>query len=102
MSVKGAVNEATESRVVQHVARAGYPISEVLHLLIAYTIVRIALGFGGNADQAGALATLASSGGALPLWIVAGGLITLAMWRLAETISNGSELAALAAVADPA
>jgi hypothetical protein len=39
MSVKGAVNEATESRVVQHVARAGYPISGVLHLLIAYTIV---------------------------------------------------------------
>ena len=85
-SVKGAVNEATQSRVVQWVARAGYPISGVLHLLIAYTIVRIALGFGGNADQAGALATLAGSGGALPLWIVAGGLIALAMWRLAETV----------------
>jgi hypothetical protein len=53
MSVKGAVNEATESRVVQHVARAGYPISGVLHLLIAYTIVRIALGFCGEDHAVG-------------------------------------------------
>ncbi len=86
-SVKGAVNEATENRIVQFVARAGYPISGILHLLIAYTIVRIALGFGGNADQTGALATLAGSGGgALPLWIVAAGLIALALWRIAETL----------------
>jgi hypothetical protein len=87
VSVKGAVNDATQSRVVQAVARAGYPVSGLLHLLIAYLIVRIALGFGGEADQTGALATLAGSGGgALPLWIVAGGLIALAMWRLAETV----------------
>jgi hypothetical protein len=84
--VKGAVNDATQSRVVEWIARAGYPISGVLHLLIAYLIVRIALGFGGDADQTGALATLASSGGALPLWVVAGGLIALAMWRFAETV----------------
>jgi uncharacterized membrane protein len=86
-NAKGAVNEATQSRVVEWTARAGYPISGVLHLLIAYLIVRIALGFGGAADQAGALATLASSGGgAAPLWIVAAGLIALAMWRFAETV----------------
>jgi uncharacterized membrane protein len=85
--VKGAVNGATQSRAVEWTARAGYPISGVLHLLIAYLIVRIALGFGGDADQTGALATLASSGGgALPLWIVAAGLIALAMWRFAETV----------------
>jgi hypothetical protein len=86
-SVKGAVNDATQSPVVECIARAGYPISGVLHLLIAYTIVRIALGFGGEADQTGALATLAGTGGgALPLWIVAAGLVALAMWRFAESI----------------
>jgi hypothetical protein len=86
-SVKGAVNDATQSRVVQAVARAGYPISGVLHLLVAYLIVRIALGFGGEADQTGALATLAGSGGGpVPLWIVAAGLVVLALWRLAETV----------------
>jgi hypothetical protein len=84
---KGAVNGATQSRALEWTARAGYPISGVLHLLIAYMIVRVALGFGGDADQTGALATLASSGGgALPLWIVAAGLVALAMWRLAETL----------------
>ena len=72
---------------VEWIARAGYPVNGILHLLIAYLIVRIALGFGGDADQTGALATLANSGGgALPLWIVAGGLIALAMWRFAEAV----------------
>lgn len=85
--VKGAVNEATQTRAVEWIARAGYPVSGLLHLLIAYIIVRIALGFGGDADQTGALAALAGSGGgALPLWIVAGGLIALAMWRFAEAV----------------
>lgn len=87
MSLKSAVNGATGSRAVRFLARAGYPVSGTLHLLIAYTIARIALGFGGEADQNGALATLATEGGgAFSLWIVAGGLIALAMWRLAETV----------------
>ncbi|MDG5481328.1 DUF1206 domain-containing protein [Mycolicibacterium gadium] len=85
--VKGAVNEATQTRAVEWLARAGYPVSGVLHLLIAYLIVRVALGFGGDADQVGALATLdRTGGGALPLWIVAAGLIALAMWRFAEAV----------------
>lgn len=86
MSVKGAVNRATDSRAIRFFARAGYPISGVLHLLVAYMIARIAMGSGGDADQSGALATLAEEGGAWPLWIVAGGLLALAMWRLAETL----------------
>jgi Domain of Unknown Function (DUF1206) len=86
-AVRDAVNRATDSRVVRCIARAGYPISGTLHLLIAYMILRIAVGSKGEADQTGALATLASSGGgAVPLWIVAAGLIALAMWRLAETV----------------
>src|SRR3569833_559414 len=87
VTVKGAVNRATDSPAVQRPARAGYSVSAVLHLLVAYMIVRIALGSEGEADQTGALATLASEGGgALSLWIVAAGLIALAMWRLAETV----------------
>ncbi|PRC52130.1 hypothetical protein C6A85_60480, partial [Mycobacterium sp. ITM-2017-0098] len=56
-------------------------------MLIAYIIVRIAFGLGGEADQTGALATLAAQrGGGVSLWIVAFGLVALAMWRLAETV----------------
>jgi hypothetical protein len=87
MSFKSAVNRATDSRAVRVFARAGYPISGVLHLLVAYLIARIALGSGGDADQSGALATLArDGGGTVTLWIVAAGLLALAMWRLAETL----------------
>lgn len=87
MRFKGAVNEATESRVVRVIARAGYPVSGLLHLLVAYMIARIAVGRDGEADQTGALAALAAQGGgALLLWITACGLLALAMWRLAETV----------------
>lgn len=86
MSVKYAVNRATDNRAIEYFARAGYPISGVLHLLVAYMIARVALGSEGDADQYGALATVArEGGGAVSLWIVAVGLVALAMWRLAET-----------------
>lgn len=63
--------------------------SGVLHLLIAYIVVRLATGggHGENADQSGALATLsASGGGAITLYAAAAGLLGLAAWRLAETV----------------
>ena len=59
----------------------------MLHLLIGYIVVRLALGGGGNADQSGALATLGSqTGGAIALWVAAIGLFALALWRLAESV----------------
>ncbi|MBB2989635.1 hypothetical protein FHR72_001098 [Mycolicibacterium iranicum] len=87
MTFKGAVNRATGSRTVEWIARAGYPVSGLLHLLIAYIIVRIAFGFRGEADQTGALAILAEQrAGQVSLWVVAFGLFALALWRLAETV----------------
>lgn len=87
MSFKSAVNRATDNRVLQRVARAGYAISGTLHLLVAGIIVRIAFGFRGEADQTGALATLASRpGGTVTLYVVTAGLIALALWRLSESV----------------
>lgn len=49
--------------------------------------MRIAFGSGGNADQSGALATLANqTAGAIILWAVAAGLVALGLWRIAEAI----------------
>lgn len=85
--VHGAVDRATNTSVFENVARAGYVTSGVLHLLLGYIVVRLAFGGGGNADQSGALATLASSGGgAITLWLAAIGLFGLAAWRLAEAV----------------
>ncbi|WP_051574989.1 DUF1206 domain-containing protein [Mycobacterium sp. URHB0044] len=74
----------------ERVARTGFAISGVLHLLIAYIILQLALGghaSSDNADQSGALATLASqTGGAVMLWAAAVALVALGLWRLAETV----------------
>jgi hypothetical protein len=86
-SVQGAVGRATKNDAFEYAARAGFAVSGVLHIVVAYLIAQIAFGFGGNADQSGALATLANQkGGALILWVVAGGLVALGLWRIAESI----------------
>lgn len=95
-SLHGVIDDATSTTAFESVARAGYVTSGVLHLLIGYIIARLALGGdgpggggpgGGNADQSGALATLAAqTGGAIALWLAAVGLFGLALWRIAETI----------------
>ena len=85
--VQGAVDKATDNSAFEFAARAGFAVSGVLHLLVAYIILRIAFGSGGSADQSGALATLAGqTGGAVMLWTAAVGLFALALWRLAETV----------------
>ncbi|MGV0851040.1 DUF1206 domain-containing protein [Mycolicibacterium phlei] len=86
-SLSGVADRATDSDAFEYTARAGFAVSGVLHLLVGYLIVRIALGSGGNADQSGALATLAQqTGGAILLWAVAIGLVALGLWRVAEAI----------------
>lgn len=86
-TVHGAVDKATDNGAFQYAARAGFAVSGVLHLLLGYIVLRLALGTGGNADQSGALATLADqTGGQVMLWIAAVGLFALGLWRLAEAV----------------
>lgn len=86
-SVHGAVDKATDSDTFQRAARAGFAASGVLHLLLGYIILRLALGTGGNADQSGALAALgAQTGGQVMLWIATIGLFALGLWHLAEAV----------------
>jgi len=86
-TLHGTADRATDSDAFEYTARAGFVTSGVLHLLIAYIIMRIALGSGGNADQSGALAALArQTGGTVILWVAAVGLVALGLWRVAEAI----------------
>ena len=83
----GVADKATDSDAFEYAARAGFAASGALHLLVAYIILQIAFGSGGNADQSGALATLAGqTGGTLMLWVAAVGLGALGLWRIAEAI----------------
>lgn len=87
MSPSGVVRRATSERAAQIAARVGYLISGLMHLLIAYLVVRIAFGSNGDADQTGALKTIAdTTGGVIALWAVAVALVPLTLWRLAETV----------------
>jgi hypothetical protein len=86
-SVHGAIDKATGSSALEYAARAGFAVSGVLHLLIAFIVLRIAFGSGGNADQSGALATLSQQpGGTLMLWTAAVGMAALALWHVAAAV----------------
>lgn len=87
-SLHGVAHRATGSDAFEYTARAGFAASGVLHLLVAYIIAQLAFtGSGGNADQSGALATLAGqTGGKIVLWIAAVGLVALGLWRIAEAV----------------
>jgi Domain of Unknown Function (DUF1206) len=86
-SFQGVADRTTDSGAFEYTARAGFAVSGVLHLIVGYIILRIAFGSGGNADQSGALATLArQSGGALIMWVIAVGLVALGLWQVAEAI----------------
>jgi Domain of Unknown Function (DUF1206) len=86
-SMHRVADRATDSDAFEYAARAGFAVSGVLHLVVAYIIAGIAFGVGGNADQSGALAALArQTGGAVLLWVVAVGLVALGLWRIAEAI----------------
>ncbi|AFM16740.1 protein of unknown function (DUF1206) [Mycolicibacterium chubuense NBB4] len=87
-SMHGVADRATDSDAFEYTARAGFAASGVLHLLVAFIIGQLAFtGAGGNADQSGALATLASqTGGAIVLWVAAAGLAALGLWRVAEAV----------------
>ena len=86
-SMHGVADRATDSDAFEYTARAGFAVSGVLHLLVGYIILHIAFGSGGNADQSGALSTLArQTGGAVILWVAAIGLVALGLWRVAEAI----------------
>ncbi|HVQ52356.1 MAG TPA: DUF1206 domain-containing protein [Mycobacterium sp.] len=86
-TLQGVADRTTDSDAFEYAARAGFAVSGVLHLVISYIILQIAFGSGGNADQSGALATLAGqTGGTLILWVAAVGLVSLGLWRIAEAV----------------
>jgi putative Mn2+ efflux pump MntP len=85
VDTRTAAVKARNNDWFERAARGGFAASGVLHLLIALIVVRLALGGGGNADQSGALATLAAQpGGAVMLWVAAAALAVLGVWQLFE------------------
>ncbi len=87
-SAMGKASQAGNSDSLEHLARIGLIAYGVVHLLVAWLALQLAWGGGGkSADQSGAMQTLSESPVGKPLlWVVAVGLIALAVWQAAEVL----------------
>ncbi len=86
---KSAVRDVSESRAFHILARTGYAVNGLLHILIGGIAIGIAFhdGQGGEADQSGALKGVAGTpGGLVVLWIAVVGLFALGLWEVAQVI----------------
>jgi hypothetical protein len=95
MDTSGAVSSARQagnSDALENLARVGLIAYGVVHLLVAWLALQLAWGGGGgggggSADQSGAMATLADQPFGKPLlWLLAVGLVALALWQLSELL----------------
>lgn len=84
-TVKHAAREAKDSDGFRRIARAGFVVVGVIHVIIGCLAISLALGGGGDADQDGALEMVSRNPvGGLLLIAVATGLIALAVWQIAS------------------
>ncbi len=69
-----------------HLVRLGFVAYGLVHLVVAFLALQLALGRGGgSADTKGALAELAQQPfGRTVLWLVGAGMAALVLWRLVE------------------
>jgi hypothetical protein len=88
--VRRTARRAGDHPAVESLARLGYAVSGVMHLLIALIAVQVAWSATARAaDQSGALQTLAGNGvGRLTLWVAVVGFLGLAVWQVAEAVGG--------------
>ena len=87
--VSGKAERAGDSALLEGLARVGLVAYGVVHLLIGWLALQIAWGgtSGGSADSSGALTTVAEQPfGKILLWLVAVGMVALALWQASEAI----------------
>jgi succinate dehydrogenase/fumarate reductase cytochrome b subunit len=88
-NASGMAEQAGDSTSLELLARAGLIAYGVVYLLIGWLAVQIAWSASGSksADTSGALKTLADQPfGKILLWLVAVGLVALALWQASEAI----------------
>ncbi|MDQ1587074.1 MAG: hypothetical protein QOJ77_239 [Microbacteriaceae bacterium] len=89
---KDVARESRNSPPMRFLARTGFAVSGLLHILIGFIAISVALGSGREADQTGALGQLASTpGGVFVLWTITVGLAALGVWLIlgAFLVSTG-------------
>ena len=85
---RGKAEQVGDSASLEALARVGLIAYGVVHLLIGWLALQIAWGAASkSADSSGALRTLADQPfGKILLWLVAVGLVALALWQASAAI----------------
>jgi hypothetical protein len=83
-----AAFEAEHSEPLRVMARVGFAVLGLLHVLIGVLAISVAThSGGGEVDQSGAMRDLASTpAGDIVLWVVVAGLAALGVWQTVQTI----------------
>ena len=88
-SAGGKADQAGDSASLEVLARVGLIAYAVVHLLVGWLALQLTWGASASksADTSGALKTLADQpSGKILLWLVALGLVALALWQASEVI----------------
>jgi hypothetical protein len=87
-SAASTARAAQDSKSFRILARVGYVVLGILHILIGAIAIESATGGGGeNADQGGAMQKIQQSpAGVFLLWLIVLGLLALAIWQIAEAV----------------
>lgn len=82
--------KADASEGLDHVVRFGTVVYGLVHLVIGWLALQLALGDGSQeASGSGAMQELAQQPlGSVVLWLVAAGMLLLALWRLLEAVTG--------------
>jgi hypothetical protein len=85
-TLKSTASAAQRSRTFQILARVGYVVLGLVHLIIGAIAISVAVGAGGGeADQGGAMEQISRVPfGTVVLWVIVLGLAALAVWQIAE------------------
>lgn len=82
---EGSARRAADSGVMTKAARLGFLAKGLVYALIGLLAIQVAFGNSKQADQKGALQTIADKpGGSIVLWLMVVGFAAYALWRLSQ------------------
>lgn len=91
---KAAARGVRQSKTLELLARGGYVVSGILHLVVGVLAVQVALGAASSqdADQTGALEAIAQTpGGTVLLWFAVVAFAALGLWQVTVAVTGGLE-----------